>query len=168
MKKEPALNSFERDSSPEEPPIAAVGGVVYRHRKGAPQLLLIRKRHGFWTLPKGRIKPGETERDALEREVREETGLGGDVEALVQQVRYTIHKAGRPRQKIVSYYVVRAGEGAIQPDAREGIEAVRWFPLQAALRRIRRKRIRAVARAARPVLEAGAPMAKPSENTENW
>jgi 8-oxo-dGTP pyrophosphatase MutT (NUDIX family) len=146
-------NSHAREPQGDKPPIAAVGGVVYRRRSAGPELLLIRKRNGFWTLPKGRIKPGESDHEALMREVREETGIGGDVESLVQQVRYTIHKANGQRQKIVSYYVVRAGDGVIQPDASEGIEAVRWFPLRAALRRIRRKRIRAVARAARSLLE---------------
>jgi len=149
-----ASNSLERELVADEQPIAAVGGVVYRRRDGQPELLLIRKRHGFWTLPKGRLKPGETEQDALVREVREETGIGGSVGALVEQVCYTIQKAGRPRRKVVTYYVMHAGEGAIRPGTAEGIEFVRWFPLQAALRRIRRKRIRAVARAARALLEA--------------
>jgi 8-oxo-dGTP pyrophosphatase MutT (NUDIX family) len=145
-------NTQPRDSNSNKPPIAAVGGVVYRHRSNGPEVLLIRKRNGYWTLPKGRIKPGESEHEALVREVREETGIGGAVESLVQQVSYTIQKASGQRKKTVSYYVMRAGEGVIQPDASEGIEAVRWFPLQAALRRIRRKRIRAVARAARSLL----------------
>ena len=147
-----AIESLERQPLENEAPISGVGGVIYRQRDGQPQLLLIRKRHGFWTLPKGQIKPGENERDALVREMREETGIGGDVEVCVQQVVYTVQKAGRLRRKIVTYYAVRAGEGALLPGAHEGIEAVRWFPFRAALRRIRRKRVRAVARAARPLL----------------
>jgi ADP-ribose pyrophosphatase YjhB (NUDIX family) len=150
-----ATESLERQPFEDEAPITAVGGVIYRQREGQPDLLLIRKRHGFWTLPKGQVKPGESEHDALAREVREETGIGGDIEAQVQQVAYTVQKAGRLRRKIVTYYAVRAGEGALQPGVREGIESVRWFPFRAALRRIRRKRIRAVARAARPLLEPG-------------
>jgi 8-oxo-dGTP pyrophosphatase MutT (NUDIX family) len=137
----------------EKPPIIAVGGVVYRRHAGRPQLLLIRKRDGFWTLPKGRVKPGEGESDALARELREETGLGGDIGPVVRQVCYTIQKGGRPRSKVVTYYIVRAGDGTLCPGQKEGIEFVRWFPLQAALRRIHRKRIREVARAARALLE---------------
>jgi 8-oxo-dGTP diphosphatase len=137
-----------------EPPIIAVGGVVYRRRAGRPELLLIRKRHGFWTLPKGRVKPGEDERDALVRELREETGLGGEIGPVVQQVDYTIQKSGRLRSKVVTYYIVHAGEGVLCPGQKEGIEFVRWFSFQAALRRIHRKRIRMVARAARALLEA--------------
>jgi 8-oxo-dGTP diphosphatase len=148
-----ATEPLERQVLEDEAPIAAVGGVVYRRREGRPELLLIRKRHGFWTLPKGQVKRGESERDALAREVREETGMGGDVGAQVQQVAYIVQKAGRPRRKIVTYYAVRAGEGTLQPGVREGIELVRWFPFRAALRRIRRKRIRAVVRAAWALLE---------------
>jgi 8-oxo-dGTP diphosphatase len=148
-----ATESLERQPLEDEVPIAAVGGVVYRRREGRPELLLIRKQHGFWTLPKGQIKPGESEQDALAREVREETGIGGDIEAQVQQVVYIVQKAGQLRRKVVTYYVVRAGEGALRPGVREGIEFVRWFPFRAALRRIRRKRIRAVARAAQTLLE---------------
>jgi len=148
----PLPDSPERELLTEEPPIAAVGGVVYRRRSGRPELLLIKKRDGFWTLPKGRIKTGETDQDALAREVHEETGLSGDIMGQVQQVGYTVRKAGRLRRKVVTYYAVRAGAGALQPGVGEGIEVVRWFPYRAALRRIRRKRIRAVARAARPLL----------------
>ncbi len=147
-------DSLEQEQLAEQPPIVAVGGVVYRRHVGRPELLLIRKRHGFWTLPKGRVKSGEDERDALAREVREETGLGGDIGPAVQQVRYTIQKSGRPRHKVVTYYIVHAEEGTLCPGQKEGIEFVRWFPFQAALRRIHRKRIRAVARAARALLAA--------------
>jgi 8-oxo-dGTP pyrophosphatase MutT (NUDIX family) len=151
MKHMPTL--VEQELLAEEPPILAVGGVVYRRREGQPELLLIRKRHGFWTLPKGRVKADEDECDALVRELHEETGLGGEIGPLVQQVRYTIQKSGRSRHKVVTYYVVRAGEGTLCPGQKEGIEFVRWFPFQAALRRIRRKRVRGVARAARALLE---------------
>ena len=43
------------------------------------QILLIRRGHapeaGRWSLPGGRVEPGETDEQALVREVREETGL---------------------------------------------------------------------------------------------
>ena len=144
------------DSIEQEPPIAAAGGVVYRwSATGQLEILLIKKQDGFWTLPKGRIEPGEDERTAVAREVAEETSITGEVGAMVRQVFYTIQKAGRRRRKTVSYYLVRAMAGRPRPQARERILRVRWFAIGVALRRIRRRRLRNVVRAARAMLNAG-------------
>jgi 8-oxo-dGTP diphosphatase len=52
-------------------------GAVIRDDKG--RLLLVKRGHepgaGLWSLPGGRIEPGETDADALVREMHEETGL---------------------------------------------------------------------------------------------
>src|SRR3954453_8471028 len=144
------------DSIEQEPPIAAAGGVVYRwSAAGQLEILLIKKQDGFWTLPKGRIEPGEDERTAVAREVAEETSITGEVGAMVRQVFYSIQKAGRRRRKTVSYYLVRAMSGRPRPQARERILRVRRFALRVALRRIRRRRLRKVVGAARSMLSAG-------------
>jgi 8-oxo-dGTP diphosphatase len=138
-----------------EAPIAAAGGVAYRWTAaGQLEILLIKKAGGFWTLPKGRIKAGEEERAAVAREVAEETGITGTVEGLVREVLYTIQKSGRRRAKVVAYYLLRAEDGQPRPQSKERIARVRWFPIGAALRRIRRGRIRAVVRDARAMLNA--------------
>jgi 8-oxo-dGTP pyrophosphatase MutT (NUDIX family) len=135
-------------------PITAVGGFVYHlNARGSLEVLLIKKRGGFWTLPKGRVNPGESHLDALQREVYEETGITGDVETAIRQVAYDIFKRGRQRRKIVTYYLLHARDGELRPDPDEGIECVRWFPLRAAIRRIRRNRVRWIARHAESLLD---------------
>jgi ADP-ribose pyrophosphatase YjhB (NUDIX family) len=55
---------------------ACVGAVVL---DDAGRLLLVRRRNapgrGLWSVPGGRVEPGESLAEAVEREVHEETGL---------------------------------------------------------------------------------------------
>jgi ADP-ribose pyrophosphatase YjhB (NUDIX family) len=64
------------------------GGAVVVDSEG--RLLLVRRAHepslGLWSLPGGRVEPGETAREAAAREVLEETGLVVEVGAHVATV----------------------------------------------------------------------------------
>ena len=53
-------------------PIEAAGGVVVRDGQVA---LVHRPRYDDWTLPKGKLDPGESFEEAAVREVHEETGV---------------------------------------------------------------------------------------------
>ena len=67
--------------------VDCVGALVYdeQHR-----LLLIRRGHdpgaGLWSIPGGRVEPGETDPEAVAREVHEETGLHVAVGPLVGEI----------------------------------------------------------------------------------
>ena len=138
----------------EHPQIVAVGGVVYRCTShGQVELLLIKKHGGFWTLPKGRIKPDEHPIAAVQREVFEETGLAGAVEDPIREVTYQIVKRGQRCHKVVTYYLFHAEAGTLRPGKREGIARVRWFPVPRALDRIQRQRVREVAYHATTLLQ---------------
>ena len=64
-------------------PVCAVGAIV--QDKGA--ILLVRRdrepARGMWSLPGGKVEHGESLREALVREVREETGVDVDVDGLI-------------------------------------------------------------------------------------
>nr|WP_312864428.1 NUDIX domain-containing protein [Saccharopolyspora phatthalungensis] len=71
----------------ENPVIRCVGAIIHDPRG---RLLLVKRAHqpgkGKWSLPGGRVEPGETDHSAVQREVREETGLSVTVGALVGRV----------------------------------------------------------------------------------
>ncbi|HMQ31622.1 MAG TPA: NUDIX domain-containing protein [Chloroflexaceae bacterium] len=129
--------------------IRAVGAVALREAPGGMiEVLLIRKRGGMWTLPKGRVKRGETDEQALARELAEETGLRGEVGEAISQSMYRVQKAGQRRRKTVVYYLIWNTRGELRPGVAEDIAEARWMPLHRALKRIGRPRIRAVVRSA--------------------
>ena len=67
--------------------IACVGGLVY---DGVGRLLLVQRANepgrGLWSVPGGRVEPGEDDAAALVREMREETGLRVRLDVLVGRV----------------------------------------------------------------------------------
>ncbi len=67
--------------------IPCVGAIV---RDGDGRILVVQRAHppatGTWTLPGGRVEPGETHEQACVREILEETGLEVEVGRLVGQV----------------------------------------------------------------------------------
>ena len=75
-------------------PIPAVGVVCLK----GDQVLLIRRgkppRVGEWSLPGGRIEPGEAVIDAALRELHEETGVEARIEGLIDVVDGLFPEAG--------------------------------------------------------------------------
>ncbi|WP_067178807.1 NUDIX hydrolase [Microtetraspora niveoalba] len=90
-----------------------MGAIV---RDPAGRLLLVRRGHppgeGLWSLPGGRVEPGESDAEAVRRELREETGLDGTVGPLAGSVL-------RPGPAGVTYeihdYLVTAADGRLTP-----------------------------------------------------
>jgi ADP-ribose pyrophosphatase YjhB (NUDIX family) len=106
------------------PPLHAVGAVVL---DAAGRVLLIRRGRppglGTWTLPGGRVEPGESYEDAVLRELREETALEARVQGPLGAV--TLEREGF-RYVIHEHLAFPCTEGPLRPgdDAAE----VRWVP----------------------------------------
>jgi 8-oxo-dGTP diphosphatase len=107
-------------------PVRAAGGVVYRDDgDGAPDVLLVhRPRYDDWTLPKGKLLPGESDEAAALREVEEETGLSCELGDELPSSRYR-DKSGRP--KVVRYWAMRPVGGEFEPH--DEVDEVRWLPV---------------------------------------
>ncbi len=131
------------------PVVLAVGGVIYRvDDRGRLVILLIKKRGGYWTLPKGKLIPGEEESAALAREVTEETGLEGTIGQPIRSVSYKIVKQGQVLRKQVNYYLVLVTASTLRLNADEQIIKAGWFLPNTALRRLKRGRLRVILRQA--------------------
>ena len=106
-----------------------------------------RGKPGVWALPKGKIDPGESAAEAAVREVREETGVDGDLVEKLGDVRYTYTATwegarGERIFKIVTFFLLTAGRGRIGEidDAmRVEVDEARWLPLDEAPRLLTHK-----------------------------
>jgi 8-oxo-dGTP pyrophosphatase MutT (NUDIX family) len=112
--------------------LEAAGGVVLNQDKK----LLMMFRRGKWDLPKGKIDPGETDREAAEREVMEETGL---LEAKAgkrirfheghQDCTYHTYWMGGVRTiKKTHWFKMKSSDRhELKPQTDEGITEVGWY-----------------------------------------
>lgn len=100
----------------------AAYAVVLRQRAGTVEILLSRlapriSRGEMWTLPGGGVDHGEDPRDALVREIHEETGLAA---AIGERARvYSAHMPRAPRDgQLVDAHAIRiVYDGWVAPDA---------------------------------------------------
>ncbi len=96
-------------------PVEVVAGVIFRGEK----LLLHQRRkgdalEGTWEFPGGKVEEGEGPREALKREIREETGL--EIEVLDKLAEVT-HRYPHIHIRLVAYRAL-ALEGKVE--SREG------------------------------------------------
>ncbi len=118
----------------------SAGGVVVRRLQGRWWLAAIRPQgrpEGIWALPKGLIDAGESGAETAVREVAEETGLTGRLEAKLGDVRYVYTRQGVRIFKVVSFFLLRYRSGRIgilPPGMEREVAEARWLPLEDAPR----------------------------------
>ena len=83
--------------------VEAAGGVVVRTGAGPEVAVVHRPRYDDWSLPKGKLDPGESFEDAALREVEEETGVRCRLRGALEPSSYRDHKG---REKLVRWFLM--------------------------------------------------------------
>jgi 8-oxo-dGTP diphosphatase len=105
-----------------KPDVAAAGGVLVRTGEDGREVAVIhRPKYMDWSLPKGKLEPGEGWLEAALREVEEETGYRCEASVELPRVSYLDRHR---RRKLVRYWLMRPVEGAFEPHGE--VDELRW------------------------------------------
>ncbi len=137
-------------------PAVSAGALPWRiGANGNPQVLLVhRRKHRDWAIPKGNTQSRESARACASRELLEETGLACQLDWRLPTLHY-LTRAGHA--KSAHYWAATPTSGAFHPNSE--IDAVRWVLLAEAAVTLTKPRERAIplALAARLHTELGLP-----------
>jgi 8-oxo-dGTP diphosphatase len=112
--------------------VRAAGGIVV---KDGLVLLVHRPKYDDWSLPKGKLEPGESWEEAALREVEEETGVACELGEYAGTATYDV--ADGPKE--VRYYrMTPVGDARPQNE----VDEVRWVPIAEAGERLTHERDR--------------------------
>ena len=113
--------------------VLAAGAVLWRPdtASGDPRIAVIhRPRYDDWSLPKGKVDPGETEPVAAVREILEETGQQAYLGRRLCRIKYPIPVG----EKTVLYWAARANGGDFVPG--KEVDQLLWLPAKEAAKRL--------------------------------
>jgi len=111
------------------------GGVIFHDLKGNIEIALVAvKDKTVWCLPKGLVDNKERPEMTALREVREETGLTGQIIDKIGQISYWyFSKEDKSRiHKVVHFYLLRYLEGSTEDHDYE-VDEAKWFNIDEAM-----------------------------------
>ncbi|MEU0789295.1 NUDIX hydrolase [Amycolatopsis sp. NPDC005961] len=113
--------------------VRAAGAVLWRGVGKATEVALVhRPRYDDWSLPKGKLDPGETTAEAAVREVREETGFEAVLGRYLTRTAYPVpaRTGSGTVPKTVDYFSAEAVSGAFAVN--DEVDELRWLDPTAA------------------------------------
>lgn len=122
----------KKNFDPAKAPIETlVGALVYARHEGGIYLALLHDIFGRWTLSKGHLKEGESEKTAVVRKVEEELGISVTVEDALGGNEYlaTDPERGKIRKR-VSYYLAKGEYGELTLGESGGLDDAKWWKLE--------------------------------------
>jgi len=111
------------------------GGVVFRKRENNIEVVIVAVRgHKAWCLPKGIIDRNENEIEAALREVKEETGLTGEIMDKIGQISYWyfLKEEMIKVHKTVHFFLLKYLDGNTDGHDHE-VDEARWFQIDSAI-----------------------------------
>jgi 8-oxo-dGTP diphosphatase len=108
--------------------IQAAGGIIWKNEGDKKKLAVVhRHKHNDWSLPKGKVDPGESWKKAAIREVLEETGCVGKIKKYAGSISYLLD--GTP--KVVLFWHMKVK--SVKPEKMNGeVDEVRWLTVEEA------------------------------------
>jgi 8-oxo-dGTP diphosphatase len=131
------------------------GGVIFKKENNTFYVALIAvKNKSLWTLPKGLVDKGEKVEESAIREVKEETGLTGEIVGMIGEKSYWFYiKDQNSRcKKKVTYFLMRYIEGNIEDFCWE-VDEARWFEINEAIKKVSYKSDKEILQKAKELLE---------------
>ena len=107
--------------------VRAAGGLVMRDGK---VVVVHRPKYDDWSLPKGKLDPGEGWEDAAVREVEEETGVRARIVGELDPAAYLDRKG---RQKLVRWYRMTVDGDLREFVPNDEVDELRWLTPEEAL-----------------------------------
>jgi len=115
------------------PAILAAGAVLWRYAEDSDTTevaVVHRPRYDDWSLPKGKVDPGESEPVTAVREVEEETGYAAKLGRQLATISYPVEQG----TKKVRYWAARALGGEFTPG--DEVDQLIWLPVADAMKRL--------------------------------
>jgi bis(5'-nucleosidyl)-tetraphosphatase len=109
--------------------------------------LMILRHGGFWEFPKGKPEPGESEQETALRELKEETGLVGEITVDTPITNeYVFHRNGEEYHKKVTYFFCRVPDASPVTVQKSEVNDYSWLPLEDLMDRATYPQMKEVAR----------------------
>ncbi|GAA2559074.1 NUDIX hydrolase [Mycolicibacterium diernhoferi] len=111
--------------------VHAAGAVLWREHAGRTEVAIVhRPRYDDWSLPKGKVDPGEAHPVTAVREIREETGFHSRLGRRLAVISYPVEDT----VKRVVYWAAGAGDGEFI--ANEEVDELLWLTPKEAMKRL--------------------------------
>lgn len=126
----PARPKVQRDET-------SAGGLVVDKETMRAVIIGRRSHRGrlLWSLPKGHVEEGETPEEAALREVFEETGLVGKIEAELGVIDFWFSQEKVSIHKTVHHYLMWVQGGTLTPQEEE-VDEIAWVALDQVAKRL--------------------------------